>query len=82
MFYLSSKYFLINWINFPKSIQILGSIFTWGDIHDYQISYLRYKGNTDIDFKSGFFFMPIALLVDKLFIFFGAQWEAKFGARL
>jgi len=26
--------------------------------------------------------MPIALLVDKLFIFFGAQWEAKFGARL
>jgi len=59
----------------------MGAFYTWGNIIDYEISYLKYNGNEKISYKIGFFFLPITILMDNCSIFFGARLDRMFGPR-
>lgn len=58
-----------------------GSIYSYGVLNPYMISYL-YIYNKDIKIDDGFFFLSLGIFAQSLFVVLGGFLERKLGPRM
>ena len=73
--------FIIHIVHIKNLLQINGSIYSWGNLNTYLISYLKIF-NPEYTIEEGFFFTPFGILASTSFIAIGGYLETKLGPRL